>query len=206
MKVWTKIRRIPWEIANRISNYLLVKKYPWLHPIDWGTDENGEYIEIRDPNYKYEYVYIFKNKPGWWKAFGKLFCDEIQEHYAECPNMYVLEEKEKFGELRISFGQANEAVDKICDKYEHISGNICYFCGREAPMTNDGWLLPICPYCYVNKKWGVRPYSEVVCKDDSGKMAESYTIRHFSKDEYWDEVIDISDTVKKIRANYAKNR
>lgn len=199
---WWKIKNIPRKIKSRIENYCLVKKYPWLHPIDWGKDKNGEYVEIRDPNYKYDYVSIFKNKRGWWKAFGKLFCDEIQEHYAECPNMYVLEEKEKYGSLRISFGNANKAVDDICEKYEHISQNICYFCGKEAPMTNTGWLLPVCEYCYAKEKWGVRPYKEVIMRGDDGRMSECYII--CTSDGR--KKIDISDTVKEIRKKYAKNR
>ena len=205
MRIW-KIKYFLLTITDRITNYFLVQKYPWLRPITWATNEKGEYIEIRDPNYHYERINIFNNIPGWWKAFGKIFCDEIQEHYDECPNMYILETKEKYGALRISFCYSNEAIDRICDKYEHISQNICYFCGREAPMTNAGWLLPICPYCYKKEKWANKPYKDVVCKGDTGKMRETYTIRQSSEGGSKDTIYDISDTVKKIRAKCAKNR
>lgn len=206
MDIFKKTKWSLYNIKKRIRNYFLVKKYPWLHPISWEINEKGEYEERRDPKYKYEYVQIFNDMPGWWRAFGKIFCDEIQEHFNECPNMYVLEVKEKYGSLRISFGNADETIEYICDKYSHISANSCYFCGHEAPMINAGWLLPVCQHCYEKEQWGSKPYREVICNGDDGKIPDSYTIRCSGKNGSRDVVYDISDTVKKIRANYAKNR
>ena len=207
MKIFRIIKLIPYSIINKMRNHLLVKKYPWVHPVSWEPDDSGEYIEMRDPHYKYDYTMLFTNKTGWWKAFGKIFCDEIQEHYDECPNMYILEEKEKWGHLRISFGNANKAVDDICEKFEHISGNICMCCGAlDVPMTDTGWLLPLCEDCYNKYVNDTRPYSEVICEKDP-HIPTSYSWLRLDKEKgSVTETVDISDTVKKIRANYAKNR
>lgn len=195
-----------YDIKKRIQNYRLVKKYPWLHPTAWSKDSNGEYEEVRDPNYKYEYIRLFTDMPGWWKAFGKIFCDEIQEEFHNCPDLYVLEEKEKWGGLRISFANANKKIMDICDKFEQISHNICFFCGCEAPMTNSGYYLPMCKKCYEEHRWGTKPYSQVVCEGDSGKLPDYYTVRYCRDGITEDAIINISKTVKKIRGNYAKNR
>lgn len=201
MTLKMKIRMLPYEISTRIKNYVLVKKYPWLKPMTWNEEE-----EVRDPHYDYRYTALFDNMPGWWKAFGRLFCDEIQEHYKECPDMYILETKEKYGQLRITMANANKAVNDICGKYEFISQNVCYFCGRPHTfMTDTGWILPICPECYERKCRGMKPYSEAICEEDN-RIPYTYQIHHTNKDNDWYEDVDISETVIKIEENYDKHR
>ena len=148
-----RIRRSLYEIKEKIRNYFLVKKYPWLHPII--MDPNSEeYREIRDPTYDYSYVMIWTEYKGWWKAFGRKFCDEMQKEYKNCPNLYISEYKEKWGRLDIYPGYANDRIWAICDKYSEIAEHTCWFCGNpDAEPKDIGWILPICEKCYQKKKW-----------------------------------------------------
>lgn len=100
-------------------------------------------------------------------------------------------------------GGANESTQK----YEAISQNVCYFCGRpDTHVTDRGWILPVCKRC-DEKQWrrnSTRTYEEVICDEDP-RMADTYEIRRFSKDG--DKIItfDYSDTTNKIRIWWNKN-
>lgn len=204
--VTMRIKNIAWGIKRRIYNFFLVQKYPWLHPMTWITNKKGEYIEKRDPKYDYSYVPIFNDYPGWWKTFGKTFCNEIQEEFSNCPDLYVIEYKEKYGRLDIYMGGANDKIVRICDKYTVISQGVCWFCGRpHTHMTNIGWILPICEECYEEQNWSPRPYEEVICDEDA-HIPDLYTIHHSRNGREWDEYVDISKTVRKIEQAYDKNR
>lgn len=152
MTLFWKIRMFFYEIKERICNYFLVKKYPWLHPII--LDPNSkEYREIRDPKYDYSYVPIWTEYTGWWKAFGREFCDEIQAEFPNCPDLYISEYKEKWGRLDIYPGNANENVLKICEKYSKRAEHTCWFCGNfDANIVDIGWELPLCKKCYDKYK------------------------------------------------------
>ena len=152
MTILWRIRNIPYQIKERIRNFYLVKKYPWLHPII--LDPNCDYYrEIRDPKYDYSYVMIWTEYKGWWKAFGRMFCDEVQEEYKNCPDLYISEYKEKWGRLDIYPGNANGKILDICDKYSHIAEHTCWFCGRgDAKIVDIGWELPLCRDCYEKYK------------------------------------------------------
>ena len=127
------------------------------------------------------------------------------ERYATRYQLYILEAKEKYGQLRITMANANKAVNDICEKYEFISQNVCYFCGRPHTfMTDTGWILPICPECYERERWGMKPYSEAICEEDN-RIPYTYQIHHTNKDNDWYEDVDISETVIKIEENYDKH-
>ena len=103
-------------------------------------------------------------------------------------------------------GTSQKAHD-IIRKYEALSENICYFCGRpDVHMTDAGWVLPMCKKCY-EKHWrrgSKYEYADVICDEDS-RMADIYHVKRFSKDG--DEIItyDYSDTTNKIRIWWNKH-
>ena len=127
--------------------------------------------------------------------------------------------------LRVYTSGTTREVHSIIDKYEKISENVCYYCGKEAPMTDDGWMLPQCFKCfckiyrrreqYWNEYHSQEPvkfktdeelreiYNEIVCDkpDDNGEyhIPDSYRIRRGVNGEWQDIDIDISETAEKIR-------
>lgn len=131
-----------------LKNRILLFKYPWLRP--WG--ETG-----------FEYTMAFDNMRGWWKAFGKMFCEDVQKIYYKNPELYILEIKEKYGRLDIYFGNCRtDDPMLIAHRYEIISQNVCFKCGKpDVSLTNAGWILPLCKDCYEGK----RPYEEVVISE-----------------------------------------
>ena len=208
----------------QMINKKLVKKYYFLAPYNVWTDQIPK---------DYDYTYInWGWSNGWDKAFGWLYLKEVGEAVKEAglKHFRILQQKEKYGTCINYVGGANDKIYRIIDKYEHISQNICYYCGKEAPMTDTGWILPQCFDCYCkvfrrNEAWylGHHPemipktdeelremYNKSVCDkpDENGEyhMSESYTIRRFSTDGTEDITYDISDTVKKIRKRIDKFR
>ena len=186
-----QIKRIKGE---KLRYKKMIKKYPWLKPIKWARKTLKE---IRDPHFDYSYVPIFDNMSGWWRAFGKMFCNEIQEQYKYCPNLYVMDYKEKWGGLRIEFGGANQEVIDICEKYERLSENICFICGKpDVYVTNAGWVLPLCKECY-EKHWDdTRSYEEVI--EGEPRMSDEIIWKSSEGERH----IDISETANKIRRNW----
>lgn len=203
-------------------NKKLVKKYYFLAPYDAWADQIPK---------DYDYTYInWGWSNGWDKAFGWLYLKEVGEAVKEAglKRFRILQQKEKYGACRNYVGGANDKIYRIIDKYEHISENICYYCGKEAPMTDTGWVLPQCFDCYCkvfrrDESWYLKNHSEKTPKtdeelremyeksicdkpDENGEyhMADSYTIRQFSEEGTKDIVYDISDTVKKIRKRIDK--
>lgn len=122
-----------------------------------------------------------------------------------------------------------QKVHDIIDKYEHISEHVCYYCGREAPMTDTGWVLPQCFRCFCkvyrrNEKWYLENhlektpktdeelreiYEESICDtpDENGEyhIPYTYTIKRSVRGGDWEEIVyDISDTVKKIQKRISR--
>lgn len=206
----------------QMKNKKLVKKYYWLAPANVWTG-----LIPKD----YDYTYInWGWSEGWDRAFGWQYLKELGEAIKESgqKDFRILEQKEKFGQCRNYTSGTTQKVHDIIDKYEHISEHICYHCGKEAPMTNTGWILPQCFRCYCkiyrkNEAWyhDLHPekplktdeelremYESSICDepDENGEyhIPMSYTIRRYSKDETEDITYDISDTVKKIRKRIDK--
>lgn len=186
--------------AERLRNKKLIKKYCWLIPRSvW----SGKKIE----DYKYDYTEYDCLGEGWQKAFGKLLLEDIDQElrkYNYRDKYRILQVKEKYGSLRwYDNGGANEATTK----YEYISENVCYFCGRpDTAMTNLGWILPVCPKCY-EKKWrrdSKFEYEEVI-SDENPRISDSYSITRFSQDGNETIEYSIKDTADKIRYWWNKN-
>lgn len=200
---------------ERMKNKRLMKKYYWLQPYDWWGRP------IPPKQHKYKYI-NWIDYPGWNKAFGDVYMEELGNAIEEDgnKNFAIYEIKEKFAQLRVYTSAASQKVNEIIEKYEYISSNICMDCGREAPVIEEGrWLMVMCQDCYVkyfkrrekycsDKKITsteeiIKRYREMICdtpNEDGSWLPNSYSYKRFSKDGNQIITVDISDTVEKIRA------
>ena len=86
---------------------------------------------------------------GWWTAFGKQMCDDIEAYVKKLPSgarkdFEILDVKEKYGTLRIYTNWYTKEFEAIKKKYEDLSIYTCCVCGAPATKISTGW---ICPYC-----------------------------------------------------------
>ena len=186
--------------AERLRNKKLIKKYCWLIPRSVWSGK-----KLKD--YEYDYTEYDCLGEGWQKAFGKLLLEDIDQElrkYNYRDKYRIYEVKEKYGQMRwYDNGGAGEATTK----YEYISENVCYFCGKpDTAMTNLGWILPVCPKCY-EKKWrrGSKFGYEEVISDENPRISDSYSITRFSQDGNETIEYSIKDTADKIRHWWNKN-
>lgn len=228
MKKYTKRRRglTKRQRKNKksikLKNKRLVKKYYWLMPTNW----EGKV----DKYFKDYHCIEWGWSPGWDKAFGQMYMDELGKAIKESgqKDFKIYQIKEKYGQARLYCSGACDKVHDIIRKYEMISENVCYYCGKEAPMTDGGWVLPQCFKCFCRvyrrrEQYSINNNPEIIPKtdeelrelynkiiidepDEHGEyhIAESYTVRRFSKDGNKDVVYNITDTVNKIRERQKK--
>lgn len=207
----------------RMRNKKLVKKYPYLAPRNWWTGKIPK-------DYDYSWV-NWGWSDGWDRAFGWQYLEELDKALKESgqKNFTILQQKEKYGSARNYTSGTTQKVHDIIDKYEHISEHVCYYCGREAPMTDTGWVLPQCFRCFCkvyrrNEKWYLENhlektpktdeelreiYEKSICDtpDENGEyhIPYTYTIKRSVRGGDWEEIVyDISDTVKKIQKRISR--
>ena len=206
----------------KMKNKRLVKKYYWLMPTNW---------EGKVDKYFKDYHYIeWGWSPGWDKAFGQMYMDELGKAIKESgqKNFQIYQIKEKYGQARLYCSGTCDKVHDIISKYEMISENVCYYCGKEAPMTDGGWVLPQCFKCFCKvyrrrEQYSIKNHPEIIPKtdeelqelynkiiidkpDEHGEyhIPMTYTVRTFDKDGDKDVIYDISDTVTKLRKRIEK--
>lgn len=181
----------------KLKNKKLLKKYPWLTPLDWWSRR------LKPKQHKYEWTLLDELPRGWVKAFGEMMCEELDQvliKNAIKDDFYIHQLKEKWGRMELYHNHYIDEVNQVIDKYSTLSENICMICGRpDVPMTQDGWICPLCKKCFNNdERW------DKVYADKDGQMANSYTIRRWNGDEKIETTYDISETAEKIRRRYAK--
>lgn len=183
-------------------NMRLCERYPFLIPRNRFTDKVVEH-------YDFTWTELEDMSPGWKKAFGLMMCEEIRDVLIESDYLYkyrISQIKEKYAQLRWYDYGAPEGVHDIIRKYEYISQFICQYCGKlDTPTLTEGWLEVICKDCYDKRKKIVRYKAEKY--EDAlkieKKIGNSFVVHRFSmKSGDIDEVIDISDTIEKIRSGY----
>ena len=89
--------------------------------------------------------------PGWNELIAPLF-DYIQKYNEgkdEEEQIVITQIKEKFGGLRFYTNFVTDELDKMIDKAEEESYNVCETCGtrKDVGETIDGWYETICHEC-----------------------------------------------------------
>ena len=121
---------ILYQIGNFIYNYPM----QWLHCIPTYTEWD-----------------VMDSMPGWKKAFGKQYLDELKAQLKKDHYLYqfrITDIKEKYGTLRLYCVSASDEVYRIIDKYENLSYETCIECGKPADIITDGYVLPYCMRCW----------------------------------------------------------
>jgi hypothetical protein len=127
--------------------------------------------------FKQEFPNFFRNMrlDGFWleKGWVKLFASACAYVEDQCEEFYLVQVKEKFGELTINFRTENDKpLDVIYIKgrfvgnmfklyfflssFENVSLTICQFCGNIGAKSKNfsGRVATLCPSCtkdYVKK-------------------------------------------------------
>lgn len=200
------------------ENKKLLKKYPFLLP---KNDWTGKVME----DYDYSWTLLDEVPKGWRISIMSLFLEELRKELIKfnfLDKYFIIQIKEKFGELRwydAGYPEGSK-VNDIIEIYSYLSGHICICCGKpDVPMINDRWISPFCLRCWIDielekvngyeevskisvVKNAKESYNELASKYD--KLPEEYKYTRFSKEGKKEISIDISDTVKKVRANWEK--
>ena len=193
--------------TEMLRNKKLVKRYPWIAPVDWHWNRVKGYSYTM-----YDYVPI-----GWKRAFGKIMLEEyrdvlIRYHYLR--DFQWEQVKEKYGTLRLYSNGAPEEVLALEAKYDYISGFFCISCGRiNSPVLTGGWVEPLCEDCYnkriaKQKRWHDKncegtftyiPYKNLKKEDQKIGMFATYKCYSTEQGSY-EEKRDYSQTINKIIA------
>jgi hypothetical protein len=144
---------------DKERNKALVERYPFLLPrYEWSQEPLDDY--------DYEFTNLDDIPQGWVKSFGIQMCEELRDILIEgnyLDDFRILQWKEKFGRLRI---YSNGIPEKISNKYyawehkyEKLSGETCYSCGKPGHLMKTGWILPYCEKCFL-KNYPKREYEK----------------------------------------------
>ncbi len=196
-----------------LRNKKLVKRYPWIAPVDWNWNRIKGYSFTM-----YDDVPI-----GWKRAFGKIMLEEYREvlirnHYLR--DFQWEQVKEKYGTLRLYSNGAPEAVLNLESKYDYISGFFCISCGRmNSPVLTGGWVEPLCENCYNKRIAKQRQWHEKNCKGtftytpykdlkkENNEITMIVTYKCYSPDRgVYEEKRDYSQTINKIIARQRRLR
>ena len=124
--------------SEMLRNKKLVKRYPWIAPVDWFGNRVKEYGFTM-----YDDIPI-----GWKRAFGKIMLEDYREVLIK--NNYInefqwIQVKEKYGTLRLYSNGAPEDVLALESKYDYISGFFCISCGlMKAPILTACGIEQVC--------------------------------------------------------------
>jgi len=102
------------------------------------------------------YTYYDWIPDGWEKAFGLQYMDELKKQLKKDKILYkwrIYDVKEKYGTLRVYCNYGTDAIYKIIDKYEDLSYETCYYCGKPVYKVSEGYILPYCKDCW-EKEFG----------------------------------------------------
>lgn len=137
----------------QLNNKKLVKRYPFLLAKNIWTNKPSK-------NHDYSYTLADDILPGWRKAFGKEFFEELRNELIKCKclnTFNIFEIKEKYGYLTIYYminskddsNPKYDNIDNIINKYEELSSTVCCVCGkRNQEIKNySGWYSCICDEC-----------------------------------------------------------
>ena len=136
------------------------------------------------------YTELIGMDTGWKKTFGIQMCKEIKhsliytfinKENIKPYNIFkyikaylkgikllykytITDIKSKYGGLRWYTTWDTNGTREIVDKYESLSYNICYICGKPADYITTGWIDPYCKDCISeNQKLNAK---QIVRKED----------------------------------------
>ena len=87
--------------------------------------------------------------PGWIPMVEELLT-HIQNNLKENERLWIVQIKEKLGQLRIIFGTSGISNDRsgifkdLIKNAEHKSKKTCVFCGENGHPFSKGWVSPRC--------------------------------------------------------------
>lgn len=129
------------EMMIKQHNKELIEKYPFLLPRNVWTDEPIE-------DYDYSYTELDNMPDGWRIAFGEQLCAELMETLGDnVKDYFIIQIKEKYGELRWYSDWTTNEVEDIIDKYTELSRKTCIKCGKPATKVSLRWISPWCDDC-----------------------------------------------------------
>lgn len=129
----------------------LIMKYPWIRAVEF----RNEPVPTN--------IWAFPEIPeGWRASFIEDMCAEIDAELQTWTqlardNYYLIQVKEKYGTLRWYDSTETPKLEQIITKYEQISMNTCFVCGKPATLLSSGWILPYCDECAANAKFPIIP-------------------------------------------------
>lgn len=193
-------KRVKYDKTKRIKNKKILKKYPFLAPVDWYGHK------MSHKQHKYNFT-MLNDIPRGWKNLFLQFCEDIKPILIKgdyLDKYYFVQLKEKYGILTIYDNgvpsSIYEEVSRLISDYEIISENVCIDCGNPyAKMCNVSWISPYCKKCF-KKYYHNIDYSSVTKENDI--MDNTYKITHWNNGNKTEEVIDISDKVAKIKSKW----
>ena len=202
-KKWNKIRK-----SNRLRSKRLAKKYgDWIYTHDaWSgmLDKHDKWLTNDYDAFEH----------SGWNDLWHMCIDEINKEihkskYLE-KHFYFEQIKEKYGEIRAYPVICTKEIDRIIENYSVISRNVCQKCGKPDSSVSKGyWVECVCKDCY-EKRWKKKehqPYEEAYDIDPEHTIIPNVRhIRHYDKNGDWDEYIDISETVNKIKNLWNKKQ
>ena len=166
---WKKLIQWLTSLPQRVRNYILVKKYPFLRPqAGWSVSMN-----YHKPGYKYRYEETWLDAvPTGWKKLALELCGKLKQIIEEdhITDYAIHQVKEKWGELCWYYEGGNDRIRKVTNEYEQLSPDVCIRCGKiPTQYVTKGWMTYICGDCakqyYRDQPDKISPKKDSVWKE-----------------------------------------
>lgn len=177
------------EIKKTLSPHEFAERYPFLHVRKWDPVKQEyfkDYWTSEDDAVKCGYkklnepvMAFYQNDFYGWNSLILCWAEKVREVFlnnsdGKIPeDVWVTDIKEKYGQLRISFGGRFDAPYEKINEYtymaEHLSYFVCYYCGHIGRSSNEkkliayrnagGWIGYQCRKCAKRNSWqDIREY------------------------------------------------
>ena len=115
---------------------------------------------------KAEYCIANGENPDVWNQIIGESKNIIAIHNARKDNPYIVQVKEKFGDLQIYTYNTTKEQDDVNRALLRLSRLICEYCGKPATVKTEGWIKNLCQTC-ANEFEARRDYSSDTRLDDA---------------------------------------
>lgn len=103
-----------------------------------------------NPQWPFE-LFGIECESGWKKLYEPIieYIVEYNKTHEDNP-IKIHQIKEKFGGLRFYTNYYTEELDRMIDKAEDESYNVCEICGKhiDQPIVKHHWIYPFCKECF----------------------------------------------------------